>query len=133
MSTEGITCQNTITYGPETLKKYGPETLKKLAASSATCGQCATYRDCSRLVGMPPDDDICEHFTNTTRPQSAQRVLSMSDDERKAIEMALRMLATQLKRCTVTGMYYLPISAGFACNAEQARAIESALEKIAQY
>ena len=90
MSTDGITCQNTITYGPETLKKL-------------------------------------------EQSQSAQRVLSMSDDERKAIEMALRMLATQLKRCTVTGVYYLPISAGFACNAEQARAIETALEKIAQY
>jgi hypothetical protein len=28
---------------------------------------------------------------------------------------------------------HMPITAGFACNSEQARAIESALEKIAQY
>lgn len=53
--------------------------------------------------------------------------------EHEAIELALRFLAHNLKRCEITGMYYLPITAGLACSSEQARAIETALEKIAQY
>jgi hypothetical protein len=70
----------------------------------------------------------------TTEPTPAPMAeITFTLEEHDAIEISLRCLAHYLQRCAVTGMYYLPSSAGFACNADQARAIESALEKIAQY
>lgn len=103
-----------------------------------TCANCAQYMWRCKLSSdeAEPLNSPCGFFTRTvTQPPSTQPptqpVLAMTELEREAIEIALRFLAHNLKRCDITTLYYLPINSGFACLPEQAQAIESALEKLA--
>ena len=59
-----------------------------------------------------------------------KKTITLNHKELVAVELGLRFLAHNLKRCSLTGMYYLPSNSGMACSGEQATAIEKALTKI---
>ncbi len=53
----------------------------------------------------------------------SEKHVVFTSQEQAAIELALRFLCHNLRRCSLTGMYYLPSDAGMACSSEQATAI----------
>lgn len=105
-------------------------------ATTEPCESCTQFtRHCNLSNGTSPRKSPCQFFTKTIATPPApptQPILTMTELEREAIEIALRFLAHNLKRCDITTLYYLPINSGFACLPEQAQAIETALEKIAR-
>lgn len=57
--------------------------------------------------------------------------ISFTNEEMEAVDMALQFLTSRLKRCDITGFFYLPNKMnGIVCTQEIALALDSALATI---